>query len=138
LACASCRTAYLPSKRPFAGMYPTVMSSRELKGMHPIAIDVKTLEEHLGEMNVLKPLRDAGMTDDELQIVSRSLSQRGYAELDARRCEKCPVSLVLFAGMTDDAATLRILAFVNGTRILKDWPAASTAKSEKEPSATAE
>lgn len=137
LFCAGCRTTYLPPKRPFAGMYPTVMTIHEMQDMHPVKVDVQSLEAHLEEMNILSPLKNAGMTNDELQIVSRGLAQRGYAELDARRCDNCPVSLVLFGGISESTDTIRILAVVNGVQHVKSWPVASTDNSSKQDSTPA-
>lgn len=138
ILCASCRTTYLPPKRPFAGMFPTVMSSvRALKDLHPVDVDVQTLEGYLCELDVWQPLADAGLSSSEMLVIVRGLSQRGYAEIDARRCENCPVRFVLFAGWPD-GATLRIMADVNGTRTLRTWPIHSSATPSDQTPPTAE
>ncbi|MBQ4479007.1 MAG: hypothetical protein II943_00015 [Victivallales bacterium] len=91
---------YQPPQRPLAYMYPTLMPGTQLRRLHPVEVTVATLKEYLAALELWEPLVAAGLTESELATVVRSLSHRGYAELDARRTTS-QVRWVAFLGLPD-------------------------------------
>lgn len=107
VAFCGCRTVkYTPPERPVPGMFPTVLPGDELKHFTPVEVSPGELAEHLQELGVWKPLLAAGMPERDLLPISRSLRNRGYGELDARRSKTCPVRWVIFLGYPADHLTI--------------------------------
>jgi len=80
----SCRTV-LPPERPVAYMYPTVCPAAILSEMHPAKITRQELRDALSDMNLIADIDNSGMLSTDLAVILRSLTKRGYAEIDARR-----------------------------------------------------
>ncbi len=91
----SCRTVQPPSQ-PVAGLYPTVDISRRLAELKAFPGTENQLRLALKSIRVWDLLLAAGMKEEELSLVSRGLSERGYAEIDARRAAS-PLHWVSFA-----------------------------------------
>ena len=91
---------YQPPQRPLAYMYPTLMPATQLRQLHSVEVTVAMLQEYLESLGLWEPLVAAGLTEGELATVVRSLSHRGYAELDARRTTS-QVRWVAFLGLPD-------------------------------------
>jgi len=91
----SCRTVQPPSQ-PVAGMYPTVDISRCLEELKAFTCTEDMLRAALQSIRVWDLLLKAGMKEEELSLVRRGLSERGYAEIDARRAAS-PLHWVSFA-----------------------------------------
>jgi hypothetical protein len=103
----SCRTMkYTPPARPVPGMFPTILPGDELKNFTPVEVTPEELAEHLQELGIWKPLLTAGMPERDLLPICRSLRNRGYGELDARRSKSCPVRWVIFLGYPADHLTI--------------------------------
>lgn len=100
LACGCVNPGYQPPQRPLAYMYPTLMPGTQLRQLRAVEVTAATLKEYLEALELWEPLVAAGLTEDELATVVRSLSHRGYAELDARRTTS-PVQWVAFLGLQD-------------------------------------
>lgn len=89
LLCGGCTTSpYLPPSRPVAGMFPTVVPPLCLQEAVPVPLSPGEVREHLEAENLWAPLLQAGFPQGELALLSRSLTRRGYAEIDARRCPR--------------------------------------------------
>lgn len=102
----SCRTIQPPS-RPVAGMYPTVDISRRLEDVKAIVVSETQVRQALISIRVWDLLISAGMVEAELSLVCRGLSERGYAEIDARRAAS-PLHWITFASA--DGKKLQISA----------------------------
>lgn len=90
----ACRSVQPPS-RAIAGLYPTVDISRRLDELQPCQVKTETLKLALQEMQLWQLLRNAGLPEDELQLLQRGLTGHGYAEIDLRRA-KSPLIWVSF------------------------------------------
>ncbi len=79
----SCTTVEPPS-RPVGYMVPTVRTGTSLGSLAPREISSQALAICLRTNGCMEPLVNAGMLPHELEIVSRGLASKGYAEIDAR------------------------------------------------------
>ena len=100
-------------------MYPTVMPASDLKHCAPREIAEETLSALLSEMDLQKPLGQCGFLPQDLALLRRSLAQRGYAELDARRCQG-EIHWVAFLGCPDACLTI-IAELSDNTQLKKTW-----------------
>lgn len=121
LLCAGCiHHAYLPPKRPLAGMYPTVMPASDMKHCTALEITEESLAGRLEEMELRKGLDQCGLLPQDLALLRRSLAQRGYAELDARRCQGT-ILWVAFLGYPKGSLTIAA-ELADHTVLRKSWP----------------
>ncbi len=77
-------------QRPLAYMYPSLMPMSALKAFHgrnTTSEQVKSLFEKAG---LNQTLMAYGFLNSDYAILARGLAARGYAEIDARHCKKCP------------------------------------------------
>ena len=77
-------------QRPLAYMYPSLMPMSALKAFHGrnmTSEEVKSLFEKAGLNQTLVAY---GFLDSDYAILAKGLTARGYAEIDARHCKKCP------------------------------------------------
>lgn len=102
----SCRTV-LPPNQPVAGMYPTVDISRRLEKFKKLEVSEEQIRQALISIRVWDLLISAGMAETELSLVCRGISERGYAEIDARKAAS-PLHWVCFA--SPDGKKLEISA----------------------------
>jgi DNA-binding protein H-NS len=108
LGCRSAREA-----PPLAFMFPTLYSPRILEDVTPTPTSAKNVESILRRFGLARDLRDAGMADRELEVIARGLSNRGYAELDARRADG-RVRWVSFRGKTPNGQGKPVLVVTAG------------------------
>ena len=121
LLCGCVDTGYQPPQRPLAYMYPTLMPGTQLRQLRGVEVTVALLRQRLEGLGLWEPLVAAGLTEQELATVVRSLSHRGYAELDARRT-KSPVRWVAFLGLPDGRLTIEGWnENVPGKVVAKSW-----------------
>ena len=77
-------------QRPLAYMYPSLMPMSALKSFHgrtTASGEVKSLFVKAGLNDTLVAY---GFLDNDYAILAKGLTARGYAEIDARHCKKCP------------------------------------------------
>ena len=107
--CVSGCTGVQRPQRPLAYMYPSLMPMSALKAFHErktASEQVKSLFEKAGLNQTLVAY---GFLDNDYAILARGLSARGYAEIDARHCKKCPFKwLYISFGEEDVRIVLRI------------------------------
>jgi len=109
LAClffAAC-VGVTPPQRPVAYMVPTVKSIDSLDALKPCNISAQEVSELLEKLQILNQLKASGMLDIELDVVARGLTNRGFAEIDARRAKG---SLTWIAFSAIDSQKLEIVA----------------------------
>lgn len=90
LLCISGCAGVQRPQRPLAYMYPSLMPMSALEafcGRNTTSEQVKSLFEKAGLNQTLVAY---GFLDSDYAILARGLSARGYAEIDARHCKKCP------------------------------------------------
>lgn len=80
----SCATTVAPPARPVGYMVPTVRTGTSLGSLAPMEISSQALAVCLRNNGCMEHLVNAGMLPHELEIVSRGLASKGYAEIDAR------------------------------------------------------
>lgn len=83
---SGCRTTVGPPTHPVANLYPTVYSSAVLADTRGGVLTISSLTSLLKDVGLLDPLRQAGLRQIDVQTMVRGLAHRGYAEIDARRC----------------------------------------------------
>ncbi|MBO4512972.1 MAG: hypothetical protein J5746_09405 [Victivallales bacterium] len=107
LCFCGCNGVQMP-QRPLAYMYPSLMPMSALKSFHGRNItseEVKSLFEKAGLNQTLVAY---GFLDSDYAILARGLAARGYAEIDARHCKKCPFKwLYISFGETEARIVLR-------------------------------
>ncbi len=107
LLCLGCaHERYLPPARPVAGMFPTVVPPQHLAQAVPLPLSPQELQEQLEKAALWEPLVQSGFPQEEVALLSRSLTRRGYGEVDGRRCPASPVAWVALLG--EAPRTLRL------------------------------
>jgi hypothetical protein len=96
-----CRTVQ-PPKRPVANLFPTLIPMSSLESLQPHPATQEQIAGLLEQVGCLSLLRQAGMLDTELGVMARGISQRGYAEIDARRA-RTPLLWLAIARTVDGA-----------------------------------
>lgn len=96
-----CRTVQ-PPKRPVANLFPTLIPMSSLESLQPHPATREQIAGLLEQVGCLSLLRQAGMLDTELGVMARGISQRGYAEIDARRA-RTPLLWLAIARTVDGA-----------------------------------
>lgn len=96
----SCSTVK-PPVRPVAYMFPSVMPASSMAHCHPCNVSFDKIEMALEQAHIMDDLKKHGMRDDELFILARGISKRGYGEVDARRSGGEIVWVAVF-GVSDE------------------------------------
>ncbi|MBQ7177411.1 MAG: hypothetical protein IJS08_08355 [Victivallales bacterium] len=116
LCICGCNGVQMP-QRPLAYMYPSLMPMSALKAFHgrnTTSDEVKSLFEKVGLNQTLVAY---GFLDSDYAILAKGLEARGYAEIDARHCRKCPFKwLYISFGEKETRIVLRLSN--NGTGLL--------------------
>jgi hypothetical protein len=81
---SACKTVQPPAY-PVANMFPTVDITAKLDILQPCIVSSEQLQSAMQNMHIWQLLQTAGLPAAEMSIVVRGLSERGYAEIDARR-----------------------------------------------------
>ena len=102
-----CETVQKPPQRPVAYMFPTVRTVQSTKGLTPQHCTRDRLNWALNTAGIATSLKRSGMLDMDYDVIVRGLSQRGFAEIDARRA-KAPFRWLTFSFLPD--GRLEILA----------------------------
>ena len=68
-----------------ANIFPTVDITAKLDTLQPRIVSSEQLQSAMQNMHIWQLLQTAGLPAAEMSIVVRGLSERGYAEIDARR-----------------------------------------------------
>ncbi|MDD3694550.1 MAG: hypothetical protein PHG44_01110 [Lentisphaeria bacterium] len=84
LLLGACRSVQ-PLQRAMAGLYPTVDISISLDELQAWQGEAEILKRALQEMKLWPMLEQAGLPENELQLLHRGLTEHGYAEIDLRR-----------------------------------------------------
>ncbi len=92
-----CETVQTPPQRPVAYMFPTVRTVQSTKGLTPQYCTKDRLVWALDTAGVGPALRRSGMLDMDYDVIVRGLSQRGFAEVDARRAVNTPFRWLTFS-----------------------------------------
>ena len=92
-----CESVQTPPQRPVAYMFPTVRTVQSTKGLTPQYCTKDRLVWALDTAGVGPALRRSGMLDMDYDVIVRGLSQRGFAEVDARRAVNTPFRWLTFS-----------------------------------------
>ena len=103
-----CESVQTPPHRPVAYMFPTVRTVQSTKGLTPQHCTKDRLIWALNTAGVGPALRRSGMLDMDYDVIVRGLSQRGFAEVDARRAINTPFRWLTFSFLPE--GRLEILA----------------------------
>jgi len=105
LGLSACKTVQPPAY-PVANMFPTVDITAKLDTLRPCLISPEQLQSAMQSMHIWQLLQTAGLPPTEMPIVARGLSERGYAEIDARRASS-PLLWVSFTSPAKNKLFLR-------------------------------
>ena len=128
LLLAGCETVQTPPQRPVAYMFPTVRTMQSTAGLAPRHCTRNRIRWALDTAGLGLPLKRSGMLDMDYDVVVRGLSQRGFAEIDARRAH-APFRWLTFSFLSD--GNLEIMAcfrrcpvdFITpGMASVRNWP----------------
>ena len=108
LLLVGCESVQTPPQRPVAYMFPTVRTVQSTKGLTPQHCTKDRLIWALNTAGVGPALRRSGMLDMDYDVIVRGLSQRGFAEVDARRAVNTPFRWLTFSFLPE--GRLEILA----------------------------
>ncbi|MBP5671105.1 MAG: hypothetical protein J6X49_01825 [Victivallales bacterium] len=100
LLLVGCETVQTPPKRPVAYLFPTVRTVRSMQGLTPQHCTKDRLNWALNTAGVGLTLQRSGMLDMDYDVIVRGLSQRGFAEVDARRAN-APFRWLTFSFLPD-------------------------------------
>ena len=103
-----CESVQTPPQRPVAYMFPTVRTVQSTNGLTPQQCTKDRLIWALNTAGVGPALRRSGMLDMDYDVIVRGLSQRGFAEVDARRAANTPFRWLTFSFLPE--GRLEILA----------------------------
>ena len=92
-----CETVQTPPKRPVAYMFPTVRTVQSTQSLTPQHCTKDRLIWALNTAGVGPALQRSGMLDMDYDVIVRGLSQRGFAEVDARRAVNTPFRWLTFS-----------------------------------------
>ena len=108
LLLVGCESVQTPPQRPVAYMFPTVRTVQSTNGLTPQHCTKDRLIWALNTAGVGPALRRSGMLDMDYDVIVRGLSQRGFAEVDARRAANTPFRWLTFSFLRN--GRLEILA----------------------------
>ena len=103
-----CESVQTPPQRPVAYMFPTVRTVQSTAGLTPHNCTKDRLIWALNTAGVGPALRRSGMLEMDYDVIVRGLSQRGFAEVDARRAINTPFRWLTFSFLPE--GRLEILA----------------------------
>ena len=103
-----CESVQTPPQRPVAYMFPTVRTVQSTEGLTPQHCTKDRLIWALNMAGIEHTLRRSGMLDMDYDVIVRGLSQRGFAEVDARRAINAPFRWLTFSFLPE--SRLEILA----------------------------
>ena len=103
-----CESVQTPPQRPVAYMFPTVRTVQSTSGLTPQFCTKDRIDWALNKAGIGPALQRSGMLDMDYDVIVRGLSQRGYAEIDARRAANMPFRWLTFSFLPDKR--LEILA----------------------------
>ena len=89
-------------ERPLAYMYPSLMPMSALKSFHGRATDASQVKLLLETAGLGDTLAAYGFVESDFSVLARGLSTRGYAEIDARHCRKCPLKWLYISFAEND------------------------------------
>lgn len=108
IALTGCFGGIMPPERPLAYTVPSLMPMSALSSYYArktTAEQVQNLMHNYGLDNVLTAY---GFIPEDYTTLARGLSSRGYAEIDARKCQKCPLRW-MYIGYSRDNISICIL-----------------------------
>ena len=108
LLLVGCESVQTPPQRPVAYMFPTVRTVQSTQSLTPQHCTKDRLIWALNTAGVGPALQRSGMLDMDYDVIVRGLSQRGFAEVDARRAVKTPFRWLTFSFLPE--GRLEILA----------------------------
>ena len=97
LLLVGCESVQTPPKRPVAYMFPTVRTVQSTQSLTPQHCTKDRLIWALNTAGVGPALQRSGMLDMDYDVIVRGLSQRGFAEVDARRAVNTPFRWLTFS-----------------------------------------
>ena len=103
-----CESVQTPPQRPVAYMFPTVRTVQSTAGLTPRHCTKDRLVWALNTAGLGPALRRSGMLEMDYDVIVRGLSQRGFAEVDARRAVNTPFRWLTFSFLPE--GRLEILA----------------------------
>ena len=97
LLLVGCESVQTPPQRPVAYMFPTVRTVQSTQSLTPQHCTKDRLIWALNTAGVGPALQRSGMLDMDYDVIVRGLSQRGFAEVDARRAVNTPFRWLTFS-----------------------------------------
>ena len=114
LLLVGCESVQTPPKRPVAYMFPTVRTVQSTQSLTPQHCTKDRLIWALNTAGVGPALQRSGMLDMDYDVIVRGLSQRGFAEVDARRAVNTPFRWLTFSFL--QSGRLEIMACFRSRR----------------------